>query len=83
MGKVGADFLKRVSMYQKKDFVRIGKFDLDMLSGMVDLLSNETSGEIELLMMADNIMHDGTTSGLLVVKYDGENYVALAGVTNE
>ena len=82
VGIVDKVWVDRTEITQKKKLVSIGTFDLDYLNHMVDLLSNETCGEIELLMSADNVMPDKSLSGLLVAKYDGENYIALAGISH-
>ena len=79
---VDQDWIDRTENYQKKKLIRIGTFDLEYLAKMVDILSNETLGEIEILAGVDNIMPDGSLSGLLVAKYDGKNYVALAGISH-
>lgn len=75
-------WIDRTEIHQKKKFQRIGDFDLDRLKDMVDRLSEEIFGEIELLMLADNVMPDGSLAGLLVARYDGKNCVALAGFSH-
>ena len=76
---VDRDYLDRVKVYQKKSFIRIGNVSLEYLCEMCDKLSSETSGEVELLYMIST-MSDSSLSPLLIAKYDGDNYVALAGI---
>ena len=82
VGLVDQDWIDRVETHQKKKLVSLGDFSLEYLAEMVDMLSSETSGEIELLVSAENIMPDKTRAGLFVAKYDGKNYVALAGISH-
>jgi hypothetical protein len=78
---VDKDYLNRVELYQKKTLIRIGRVDLEYLCELCDKLSAETSGEIELFYMISK-MSDGSLSPLIVAKYDGDNYAALAGITD-
>ena len=78
---VDKEYLDRVKQYQKKAFIRIGIVNLEYLCEMCDKLSSETSGKVELLYMIST-MSDGSLSPLLIAKYDGDNYVALAGITD-
>jgi hypothetical protein len=78
---VDKDYITRVETYQKKSVIRIGVFSLEYLCELCDTLSGETSGEIELFYMIST-MSDRSLSPLLVVKYDGDNYAALAGITD-
>ena len=79
VGIVDKKFIADVEKYQKKSFISLGYFDLDLFCRMTEMLSDETLGEIELLVMPESILPDKSVSALLVAKYDGENYIALAG----
>jgi hypothetical protein len=81
VGTISKEWINQVEAHQNKKLVRIGKFDLLYLQEMVGILSENALGDIELLMMADNVMVDGAKAGLLVAKFEDE-YVALAGLAD-
>lgn len=80
---VSKEWVADVERHQKKRLLSIGKFDQFLLGALIDLLSEETLGEVEVLVSPDNMMPDGMLAGLIVVKYDGENYAACAGMARE
>jgi hypothetical protein len=80
MGKVSQKWVDRVEAYHNKKLVRIGKFDLELLYEMLDLLCTEPSGEIELFASSNDKLPSGGVAGLFVAKYDGKEYVALGGL---
>ena len=86
LAEVNVVFLNRVETYQKKRFVRIGKFDSNLLQELSEMVNeHDMIGDVELLATTDNIMHDNTKSGLLVVKVNkgmDTKYFALAGMTD-
>ena len=83
ISKVDIEFLMRVEKYQEKKFTHIGMFDIALLRELVERVEeSDICGEVELLATIGNEMYDGTTSGLLVVKYNGSEYMALAGMTD-
>jgi len=82
-GRVDYAFLMRVERYQEKKFQRVGRFDPDLLKDLVERITEiDTIGEIDVLIITGNKMHDGTTSGLIVFRCNQEDYFALAGLTD-
>ena len=77
---VSKEWIAYVEGHQKKKLLSLGTFDLYRLEALIDLLSEETTDEVEVLVSSDNVMPDGMLAGVLVVKYDGENYAACAGM---
>lgn len=84
VGEVDNTLIDRVERHQGKKFQRIGMFDSELLREFAERISEkEVIGEIELLMLAENMMHDGSKSGLLVARCNGgKNTFALAGLTD-
>ena len=82
VGTVSKEWIQSVEAHQNKKLIKIGKFNLLYLQDMIDILYDNTFQDIELFMMADNVMADGSKSGLLVVKFEDE-YVALAGIATK
>ncbi|MFA5247945.1 MAG: hypothetical protein WCX79_00740 [Candidatus Paceibacterota bacterium] len=79
-GIVDSAYIEGVEKYAGKKFTRIGKFNLELLCETLEKVCAETSGEVELLSLSDIEMPMGGKAGMFVIKYDGENYIALAGV---
>jgi hypothetical protein len=82
VGTVSKEWIHDVETYQKKKLIKIGKFNLLYLQDMIDILYDNTFGDIELFMIPGNTLADGSKSGLLVAKFDDE-YVALAGIATK
>lgn len=83
LGGVQEDFLNRVEAYQGNQFLRVGDFDINLLREMVEQIEERDGiGTVTLLVTSKNKMHDDTTSGLIVVKYNCDKYIALAGLTD-
>ena len=80
---VSKEWIAEVEEHQKKKLLSLGTFDLYRLEALIDLLSEETMGEVEVLVSPDNVMPDGMLAGLIVIKYDGENYAACAGMARQ
>ena len=78
---VDKDYISRLENYQQRKLIRIGTVSLEYLCELCDTLSHETSGNIDLLYMI-SVMPDGSLSPLIVAKYDGQHYAALAGITD-
>jgi hypothetical protein len=81
VSRVSGDFIARVCERQGTSFKPVGTFDLMFLQEMIDILSEDTSGEIKLLYIPAE--SNKTGGAMLVAKYDGQNYVALAGIRTE
>ena len=79
-GIVYAKYIEGVERYTGKKFTRVGKFNLELLCEMLEKVCEETSGEIELFSISDVKLPLGGNGGLIVIKCDGGEYVALAGV---
>lgn len=80
-GIVDTKYIEDVEKYTGKKFTCIGTFDLDLLRETVDKVCEEgTSSEVELFSISDVAMPTGDKSGLFMIKYDGKNYIALAGL---
>ena len=83
-GEVKDDFMIRVELYQKKNFIRVGMFDPSLLHDLIEQIEDvDEVGEIEIFIAADNIMHDDTRSGLIVAKANRTRHFAIAGLTDE
>lgn len=79
---VSRKYLDTVEKYNEKQFQVLGKFDTEYLvqfAEFADMISNGTSGEIELLYMP---APNKTGAAMLVACYEGE-YVALAGLRDK
>jgi len=82
-GRVSTQFMDRVERYQKAKFQCVGKFDLNHLRDLIEQAEEEERyGDVEVFVLANNKMRDGTTSGLIVVKCNSDDYFALAGMTD-
>jgi len=79
-GIVDIKYIEGVERYTGKKFIRVGKFNLELLCEMLEKVCEETSGEIELFSMSDTEMPIGGKAGLFVIKCDDGEYIALAGV---
>lgn len=77
-GSVDQKYINRVEAYNKRKFENVGRFCFEYLEDLVNLMSDETSGEIELLVMPHSTLKDGCKASLLVIK-SGDEYFALAG----
>jgi hypothetical protein len=84
ISKVSADYIQRVEKYQGKKAIRVGKFDPLLFQDLLEQINEiDEHGEIELIVMPKNKMHDDTTSGLVVIVCNGKEYFGLAGLTDE
>lgn len=82
-GQVSTQFMDRVERYQNAKFLRVGKFDLNHLRDLIEQTEEEDRyGDVEVFVLANNKMPDSTTSGLIVVKCNSDDYFALAGITD-
>lgn len=79
VGYVSRKYLDNVEKHNKQQFQVLGKFDIEYLIQFADMISNDTSGEIELLCMS---IPNKTDAALLVARYEGK-YVALAGLRDK
>jgi hypothetical protein len=79
-GIVDAKYIEGVERYAGKKFTRVGKFNLELVCKMLEKVCEETSGEVELFSISDVELPLGGKAGLVAIKCDGGEYVALAGV---
>jgi hypothetical protein len=79
-GIVDTEYIQKVEKYAERKFIRVGKFDLHKLDEMLELLFDETSGEVEVFALDNIVMPSVGTSGIIAIKYDDGDYVAVGGI---
>lgn len=76
VSRVSKKYIDKVQSRNKTPLLKIGDFDMESLGEFFNLINEDTLGDIELLCMP----YTEIGAGLLVAKYDGNNYIALAGI---
>ena len=78
VSRVDSEFVEISCIKSNAVLVDVGKFNLGYLRNMIDILDEDTFGDIELKMIPADVSRTGST--LLIAKYGDNDYVALAGI---
>jgi hypothetical protein len=78
VSRADSEFVESSCKKSETVLVDVGRFNLDYLAEMVEILSEDTLGDIDIKMIPADVSRTGAT--LLIAKYGENDYVALAGI---
>ena len=81
VSRVDSEFVESVCKKSNTELVDVGRFNLDYLIEMMEILSQDTYGDIDIKMISADVSRTGAT--LLIAKYGDGDCVALAGIRTE
>lgn len=78
VSRVDSEFVELSCKKSNTELIGVGRFNLDYLVEMADILSQDTCGYIDIKMIPAEVSRTGST--LLIAKCGENEYVALAGI---